>query len=77
MKRLYYISYLRFFAMLLVVFGHCICPYSIWHDPGYTAGFQVVFWEISIASISQVHVPLFFVIAGFLFGYKRIRGGVF
>lgn len=75
MNRFNDISYLRVFAMLLVVFGHCICPYSIWHDPGYTAGFQVDFWEVSIASISQVHVPLFFMIAGFLFGYKRIRGG--
>lgn len=75
MNRLNDISYLRVFAMLLVVFGHCICPYSIWHDPGYTAGFQVDIWEVSIASISQIHVPLFFLIAGFLFGYKRILGG--
>ena len=36
------ISYLRVIAMLLVVFGHCICPYSLWNEPGYSAGFKGV-----------------------------------
>ncbi len=69
------ISYMRVAAMLLVIFGHCICPYSIWEGPGYSAGFHVPVWETTIASVTQIHLPLFFLIAGFLYGYKRIGGG--
>ena len=70
------ISYMRVLAMLLVIFGHCLCPYSIWTGPGYTAGFRVDVWETILASVSQVHLPLFFLIAGFLYGYKRFGGGI-
>lgn len=71
------ISYLRVIAMLLVVFGHCICPYSLWNEPGYSAGFKVEIWETTIACLNQIHLPIFFLIAGFLYGGNRFRGGVF
>lgn len=61
--------------MLLVVFGHCLCPYTIWEGDGYAAGFKVPLWENVLACISKVHIQMFFLIAGFLYEYKRIRGG--
>lgn len=77
MKHLNDISYLRIGAMLLVVFGHCLCPYSIWEGESYTAGYKVPLWEDVLACISKVHIQMFFLIAGFLYAYLRNRGGVY
>ena len=75
MKHLNDISYLRVGAMLLVVFGHCLCPYTIWEGEGYTVGYKVPLWESVLACISKVHIQMFFLIAGFLYKYIRNRGG--
>ena len=76
MKHLNEISYLRVTAMLLVVFGHCLCPYTIWRDEGYTAGFKVPIWEDVLACVSKVHIQMFFLISGFLYAYIRNLGGI-
>lgn len=70
------ISILRCSAMLMIVFYHCLCAYGVWDDTAYSADFSVPLWDVFIAIMRNIHLPLFFIIAGFLFGYKRIRGGV-
>ena len=69
------ISILRCSAMLMIVFYHCLCAYGVWNDMTYSADFSVPLWDVFIAIMRNIHLPLFFIIAGFLFGYKRIRGG--
>lgn len=61
--------------MLMIVFYHCLCAYGVWNDMAYSADFSVPLWDVFIAIMRNIHLPLFFIIAGFLFGYKRIRGG--
>ena len=69
------ISILRVSAMLMVVFYHCLCPYSIWDGTDYFIGFHVYVWDVVDGMLAQIHLPIFFLISGFLFGYKRIMGG--
>lgn len=69
------ISILRVSAMLLVVFYHCLCPYSIWEGTDYFIGFHVQAWDVVDGMLAQIHLPIFFLISGFLFGYKRNMGG--
>lgn len=70
------ISVLRVIAMLLVVFYHCLCPYSIWDNTEYFIGFHVKAWDVVDGMLAQVHLPIFFIISGYLYGYKRNVGGV-
>lgn len=70
------ISILRCSAMLMIVFYHCLCAYGVWDDTAYSVDFSVPLWDVLIAIMRNIHLPLFFIIAGFLFGYKRILGGV-
>lgn len=70
------ISVIRVMAMLMVVFYHCLCPYSIWDGTDYFIGFHVVSWDIVDGVLAQIHLPIFFLISGFLFGVKRNVGGV-
>lgn len=69
------ISILRVAAMLMVVFYHCLCPYSIWKWTAYSIGFQVPLWETIDNMLLQLHLPIFFLISGYLYGCKRILGG--
>lgn len=69
------ISILRVAAMLMVVFYHCLCPYSIWKWKAYSIGFQVPLWETIDNMLLQLHLPIFFLISGYLYGCKRILGG--
>ena len=73
-KRLYGISILRVLAMLLVVYYHCICPYYIWTGTD-CAGVTVPLYTKLSLDLNRVHLPMFFIVAGYLFGYKRFRGG--
>ena len=75
-KYFYDLSFLRVFAMIMVVFYHCLCPYSIWDGNAYFIGFHVPLWDVITGILAQVHLPIFFIISGYLFGYKRIRGGI-
>lgn len=68
------ISLLRVSAMLMVVFYHCLCPYSIWDGSDYFIGFHVQTWDVVAGMLSQVHLPIFFLISGYLFAYKRNMG---
>lgn len=74
-ERFNYISILRCSAMLMIVFYHCLCAYGCWDDTAYSSDFSVPLWDVFIAIMRNIHLPLFFIIAGFLFGYKRILGG--
>lgn len=69
------ISILRVSAMLMVVLYHCLCPYSIWDHTDYYIGFHVYAWDVVDGMLAQIHLPIFFIISGYLYGYKRIRGG--
>lgn len=69
------ISILRVSAMLMVVFYHCLCPYSIWDGTDFYIGFHVPAWDVVDGMLAQIHLPIFFLISGYLYGYKRIRGG--
>ena len=68
------ISVIRVVAMLLVVYYHIICPYSMWRAPE-GAGFYLPEYVGIATALRNIHMPIFFLIAGYLFGYKRIRGG--
>ena len=70
------ISILRVSAMLMVVFYHCLCPYSIWDGSDYFIGFHVQTWDVVAGMLSQVHLPIFFLISGYLFAYKRNMGEI-
>lgn len=70
------ISILRVSAMLMVVFYHCLCPYSIWDGTDFYIGFHVPIWDVVDGMLAQIHLPIFFLISGYLYGYKRNLGGV-
>lgn len=69
------ISILRVSAMLMVVFYHCLCPYSIWDGTDFYIGFHVPIWDVVDGMLLQIHLPIFFLISGYLYGYKRNLGG--
>lgn len=69
------ISILRVFAMLMVVFYHCLCPYSIWDGSDFYIGFHVLIWDVVDGMLAYIHLPIFFLISGYLYGYKRNLGG--
>ncbi len=70
------ISLLRVMAMAMVVYYHCICPYYIWDNGIDNAGVSVPLYTKLSLVLNMTHLPIFFLIAGYLFGYKRIRGGM-
>lgn len=70
------ISILRVSAMLMVVLFHCLCPYSIWDGTDFYIGFHVPVWDVVDGMLAQIHLPIFFLISGYLYGYKRNLGGV-
>lgn len=69
------ISVLRCCAMLMIVFYHCICPYGVWTDASYSVDFHVPIWDVFFDLMRNIHLPIFFVLAGYLYGYKRYMGG--
>ncbi len=64
------ISILRVSAMLMVVFYHCLCPYSIWDGTDFYIGFHVPIWDVVDGMLLQIHLPIFFLISGYLYGYN-------
>lgn len=72
--KFYDISILRVIAMLLVVYYHCICTYGMW-GAAFDSGDRFLIYDKLLPLLSQTHLPIFFIIAGYLFGYKRLRGG--
>lgn len=73
MKRLEAITYLRVLAMMMVMFYHCICCYGIWQGK-FSAGVEVRLWFVLEKCLSSIHVPLFLLISGFLYTFKRLDG---
>lgn len=74
-ERLNDISVMRCVAMILIIFYHCICPYGVWTNPDYSANMSYPIWTIAIDVLRNIHLPMFFIIAGYLFGHKRFMGG--
>lgn len=72
-QKLLSISILRVIAMILVVFYHCICCYSVWKGSPFYSGIYVDIWQQVATSLNYIHVPTFFLIAGYLFVYKMDR----
>lgn len=65
--KLTYISYLRIMAMIMVVYYHCICCYTpIW---AYDNIRQVQMFSVLGKFLNNIHIPLFFAISGYLYGY--------
>lgn len=48
------ISLLRVSAILMVVFYHCLCPYSIWDGSDYFIGFHVQTWDVAAGSFANI-----------------------
>lgn len=81
-NRLLFVSYLKVFAMLLVVFGHCICIFGIWNPANMILNscisFEMLqsvycpFWHHLSNLIARIHMPLFVFISGFLYSYMLI-----
>lgn len=69
-KHLSFISYLRVFAMLLVAFYHCFYCYVGWKNTNYSSPLDVNCWTIA-SNLSYIHVPLFLLIAGYVYAYNR------
>lgn len=57
--------------MLLVVFYHCIYCYAGWNGSRYCSDISVSLWSLSVAVLSHIHVPFFFIISGYLFAYRQ------
>ena len=62
-----YINYLKAFAILLVIFGHCLNYYNnhvrTLSEP----------WQVVLILVYAVHVPTFFVVSGYLCHAQPIR----
>ena len=70
--RLYYISYLRIVSMIMVVYYHCICCYTtIWNVEGVN---KIVAFDVLGRFLNNIHIPLFFAISGYLYGYYSKKG---
>lgn len=75
-KRLYNLSYLRVATMMIVVWYHCIIGYSdVWEGSRYAAD-VIPFWNEMTRYIASFHMPVFAILSGYLYAYKR-PGGVF
>jgi Acyltransferase family. len=68
------ISILRCSAMLMIVFYHCLCAYGVWDDAAYSADLSVPLWDVFIAIMRNIHLPLFFIIAGFYLAISEFWG---
>ena len=64
------IVYTRFSAMILVVFYHCFCYYSIWNR----SIVEVMFYKVMDKSISYVHMPMFVFASGYLYSMLLSKG---
>lgn len=64
------IVYTRFAAMILVVFYHCFCYYSIWN----MSIVEVEFYRVMDKSISYIHIPMFVFASGYLYSMLISKG---
>lgn len=64
------VVYTRFAAMILVVFYHCFCYYSIWD----MSIVEVVFYKVMDKSISYIHIPMFVLVSGYLYSMLLSKG---
>lgn len=61
--RLYYMDYIRVFAILMVILLHCICEYN-----ADTANFGTAMWwgTCALNELTRAGVPMLFMISGYL-----------
>ena len=73
-KKLDFIIYLRCLALFMVVIGHALCIYSpFWRN--HIIPINNLFWENTVRIIYLIHMPLFSIIAGYIYFYIRQNGG--
>ena len=72
-EKLYYISLLRVFSMLLIVLFHSMCFYI--REWWYLCTDVVPLWKIIAFPIEQIGLTSFVYISGFLYGYMYIERG--
>ena len=62
-SRVYYVDFIRVFAICMVIILHCICDYF-----NNATNSQDIFWYIMgyVNELTRIGVPLFFMISGFL-----------
>ena len=66
------VSYLRVFAMLLVLLYHCLCMYTNrWSFVGVEKNDAC---EMICRILNYIHLPLFILISGFLYGMGISKG---
>lgn len=56
--------------MILVVFYHCFCYYSIWN----MSIVEVEFYKVMDKSISYIHIPMFVFASGYLYSMLLSKG---
>ena len=67
-----FVSNLRAMAVVMVVFYHCLCPFT----PIWNCAEEQCSVTLSIAAkfINCISMPLFFAIAGYLFAFGKLNG---
>lgn len=74
-SRLTYISHTRVVAMLMIVYYHCICCYSgAWPDGSIYSAYRLTFYQVLGTLMMNFHLPIFTIIAGFLYAYLSHNG---
>lgn len=71
---LFYISFLRVFAVLVVVFFHCYQMLYSGHIGPVKDLYHETYYTIVQCGLIQIAMPLFTVISGYLFGYLYEKG---
>lgn len=73
MRKLTYVSYIKIWAMIIVIFYHCLCGYSnIW---GEDYSWQTVpTWYHLSHILSYFHMPTFTLMSAYLYGYLSSLG---
>lgn len=73
MRQLTYVSYIKIWAMIIVVFYHCLCGYSnIW---GEEYSWQTVpTWYHLSHILVYFHMPIFTLMSAYLYGYLSSSG---
>ena len=72
MNKIYFVSNLKAFAVMMVVFYHCLCPFTpIWSCMDETC---IDGLTVCAKFLNSLAMPLFFFLAGYLFFYGKLKG---
>lgn len=70
-NRINYMDWIKGFAMLLVIIGHALL--GMYQSEAFLANQSVL--ERSTNVIYSFHMPLFFMVSGYFYGYKNLGKG--